>query len=205
MSISNFFDDLRWLNVEVDNGIDGPYLKVDHEINRKIHLFMGDVWKLPIDAIVIGQNENITDRSESAQIFSLAGPQFEEDANRQAPVPTGSSIICSGANLCPHIIISACPKYADKFAATAHNSLFFAYKKALFLAAAEPNIKVLALTCVYLRKSKFPRDQGAHVALRALRRFLEHDISKNIEKVVICTPPDDGELYKLLMRGMKYE
>jgi O-acetyl-ADP-ribose deacetylase (regulator of RNase III) len=84
---------------------------------------------------------------------------------------------------------------------TAHNSLYFAYKKALLLAAQEPSIKAIAFTCLYLRKSKFPRDLGAHVALRTIRRFLEHDIGKKFERVILAVPSEDFELYKLLIKG----
>lgn len=202
LTTDSIFDGLRWSKSWDDDGEQGPYLSVNNNLNNKIHLFNGDAWKLPVDCIVIGQNENITDKSECSQIFQLAGPLFEEDALKQAPVSTGSSIICTGGNLCSHIIISACPKYAPKYDSTACNSLFFGYKKALLLAAVQPSIKVLAFTCLYLKRSKFPRDKGAHTALRAIRRFLDHeDISRNFEKVVFCLPNDDFELYKLLMKG----
>lgn len=199
------FDELRWLKTEIDgeyDGEEGPYLKCNPTINKKLFLFMGEIWKLPVDAMVLGQTEQLLDRTESSAIFALAGPTFEAEIDAMETVETSSSVICNGGNLCPYVIMSVGPRYVEKHAIAAEQSLLSAYRSALLLAAEKADVKSIAMNCIYLRKSKYPRDLAAHIALRAVRRFLEHVISSNIEKLIFCVPADDFQLYNLLMTGI---
>lgn len=201
------FEDIRWLKPDVHgefDGIDGPFLRVDLNINKRIYLFMGEVWKLPVDAIVIGQNEELSDRSECDSIFALSGPECELEMSRLGSVQTGNCVACTGANLCPYLICSVGPKYDEKYLTASEHALFSAYKSTLLLASQTHDIKTIAFSPIYLRRSHYPRDQAAHIALRTIRRFLEHDISLSLEKVILCVPNEDFELYQLYMAGWSF-
>ncbi len=203
--MSKVYEDIRWLKPEIDgelDGIDGPYLNIDVTINKKLHLFMGEAWTLPVDVIVIGQNENLSDRTECAAILALTGPMTENELLSQCPLQTGRSLICSGGYLCPYLISSVGPKYNPAYLTASVHALFSAYKSALFLCSETKDVHVVAICPIYLLKGGFPREQACHIALRTLRKVLEHSIlTAHIEKVVLCVSPDDFDIYQLNMTG----
>lgn len=117
---------------------------------------------------------------------------------------TGNSIIVSGGNtVYNHVIFSIGPKYDVNYDETCNHSLWSAYYSALSLATCndnKPPIKTIAFCCLYLKSKKFPRDKGAHVALRTIRKFIEQPIGNTIEKIIICcNNPEDYAIYHSLM------
>jgi O-acetyl-ADP-ribose deacetylase (regulator of RNase III) len=202
------FEELRWLMSDEpaeDVGFEGPLVSIDPVINRKMFLFQGDAYKIPFDGIIVGENESCTDRRESAGVFALAGPQTENDLLRVTPIQTGSSALCFGGSLCQHIIISVGPKFEEKYLTASEHALYTAYRSALTVASQQPDIKTLAVTPIYLRSSRYPREQAAHIALRVIRRFMEHAISEGFERVVLCVADDDFVLYQLYMTGTQVD
>lgn len=201
--MSGLFDELRWHKIDStdDDGFEGPLTTIDLSINNRIYLFQGDFYKIPFDAVIVGENEMVTDRVESGPLFALAGPETENEVAGNLPIQTGSSVICYGGNLCPFIILSVGPKYDEKYITASTHALYTAYKTALLLAAQQPDIKTLAVCPIYLHSSKYPREAAAHLALRVIRRFLEHSISHSFEKVVLCLPEEDFNLYQLYMQA----
>jgi O-acetyl-ADP-ribose deacetylase (regulator of RNase III) len=198
------FEELRWLmhdEKEEDVGFEGPLVNIDPVINRKMYLFQGDAYKIPFDAVIVGENESCSDRKESSGIFALAGPQTENDLMKVTPVQTGQSALVFGGNLCQHIIVSVGPKFEEKYLTASEHALYTAYRSALTIASQQTDIKTLAITPIYLRSSRYPREQAAHVALRVIRRFMERSISEVFERVVLCVADDDFILYQLYMTG----
>lgn len=198
------FEELRWLvsENEEDIGFEGPLVSIDPIINRKMYLYQGDAYKIPFDAIIVGENEQCSDRRESAGIFALAGPETENDILKVTPIQTGSSALCYGGSLCQHVILSVGPKYEEKYLTASEHALYTAYRTALTIASQQSDIKTLAISPIYLRSSRYPREQAAHIALRVIRRFMEHSISEQLERVVLCVAEDDFVLYQLYMTGL---
>lgn len=175
---------------------------VDPEINEKIYLYLGSGYKLPAGALVVGQNEFLTDRLEdNAAVFALGGPVMETEVQLSAPVQTGDSCITSGGNLpCEYVIHAVAPRYDKRYLTASDQALFSAYKSSLLLAV-EKNVSDLVITCIYSHRKKFPRDEAAHVALRTVRKFLQHkSIAGCLKRIMFCVPAqEDYEIYAALM------
>jgi len=59
----------------------------------------------------------------------------------------------------------------------------------------EENMRSVALTCVYTKRKRYPRDQAAHIVARTVRRFLEK-WSDDIDNVVFCFDnEEDAAIY----------
>eukprot|EP01038_Epipyxis_sp_PR26KG_P012518 gene12518-16790_t len=174
---------------------------VNHDINRKMYLHCGEIYKLPADAIIIGQNENLTEKHDGNDaIFTLAGPEMDEELARLAPIQTGDSTITPGYALpSPWVIHAVGPKFDPRYLTASDHALYSAYHTALRLAVAQ-NVKVLIISCIYTRRKKYPRFDAAHVALRTLRKFLDQPAGEIFEQVMFCVPTqDDYEIYSALM------
>ena len=79
-----------------DSSLEPPFKKKD-SINRRVHLYFGDIYKLPSDVIILGQSEGLTYRKDGIEsIMALAGPSFEEEMSNVAPVQTGSCVEVNG-------------------------------------------------------------------------------------------------------------
>lgn len=178
-------------------------INIDRNINSKIHLYAGAIWKLSANCYVLGQNENLSDRTEyNNPIIDLAGPDFEANILQHGNIITGSSAIFQGGNLsCDYVVYSVGPKYDPKYISASEYALFSSYKSALAYSSvpSSPSIKVLALSTIYLQKKNYPREAAAHTALRTVRKYLEHKVT--IEKIVFCVnTEEDLEIYKKLLQ-----
>jgi len=188
-----------------DNNNDIQFIfPIDESINKKMYLFCGECWKLPADAIVVGNYESLSYRGEENNpIFALAGPSFEKEVEEIESCLSGSSCIVSGGNtVFNNVIFSVGPKYDVNYDQTCDITLWSAYYSALNLAISNHSspIKTLAICCLYLKTKKYPRDLGAHVALRTLRKYLSHNVGQKLEKIIICcNNPEDYAVYNSLM------
>jgi O-acetyl-ADP-ribose deacetylase (regulator of RNase III) len=213
---SLFLDEIRWGNNDViindndeSNNIindDFPIVfPIDHNMNKKIHLFCGDCMKLPADALVIGNYESLNYRGEdNGALFTLGGPSFEKDVEDIESCLTGNSVIVSGGNtVFNHVIFAIGPKYDINYKETCDSSLWGCYYSALNIATVydnDPPIKTIAICSLYLKCKKYPRDLGAHVALRTIRKFISHAIGNKLERIILCcNNPDDYAIYQSLL------
>ena len=82
-------------------------------VNRKIYLYFGEAWKLPVDGIIVGQNESVTERKDGNEaIFQIAGPVFDANISDIEKIPTGTAAIVEGGNLgCKNVIFAVGPKF----------------------------------------------------------------------------------------------
>lgn len=207
------WDECSWLKISrpiedidtAETGVESAtrvVFDVDPEINEKIYLYLGSGYKLPAGALVVGQNEFLTDRLEdNAAVFALGGPVMETEVQLSAPVQTGDSCITSGGNLpCEYVIHAVAPRYDKRYLTASDQALFSAYKSSLLLAV-EKNVSDLVITCIYSHRKKFPRDEAAHVALRTVRKFLQHkSIAGCLKRIMFCVPAqEDYEIYVALM------
>lgn len=187
----------------IDDGVSKLYpFEVDEDINQKIYLYQGSGYKIPASAIIVGQNEQLSDRSEdNGAIFALGGPSLEDEVQLSAPVQTGDSCATTGGNL-PYdfVIHSVAPRYDARYLTASEQALFAAYKSALLLAV-EKSARDLIITCIYTKRKRYPRDEAAHVALRTIRKFLQHTaITSCFQRVMFCVPSaEDYDIYSTLM------
>jgi O-acetyl-ADP-ribose deacetylase (regulator of RNase III) len=175
---------------------------VNDELNQMIYLYLGAGYKLPCGAIVVGQNESLSDRTdENGSLITLAGPRVEEELALSAPIQTGESVTTTGGSLpCDWIIHAVGPRYDERYLTASEHALFSAYKASLLLAM-EKNVKDLVICCVYSKKKKYPRFDAAHIALRTIRKFLQHEsIKHSFNRIMFCMPSqEDYEIYSALL------
>ena len=176
---------------------------IDKSINKRMYLYLGAIYKIPCDAIVIGQVESLLDRHDGNDvIFTLAGIELEPQLAALAPCQTGDSVITTGGQMpCEYIIHSVGPKYDEKYLNASDHALFSAYKTALLLAA-EKEVSSLIIGTIYKQTKNYPRFDAAHVALRTVRKFLEHTIGNIFQRIMFCvTSQEDFEIYSALMHA----
>ena len=174
---------------------------LDLQLARKIYLHLGQGYKIPADCLVIGQNEQLNDRTDdNLAVFTLAGPVMEQDLAELAPIQTGESTLTTGGALPFDWVVHAVgPRYDERFLTAADQALHSAYRNALALAA-EKKVKDIVITCIYSKRKKYPRFDAAHIALRTIRKFFQHPVSSCFQRVMFCVPDqDDYEIYSALL------
>lgn len=199
-------NEFNWLTEDHDPSLmgEGKPFALNGAINSKIYMYYGEGWKLPVDVLVLGQNESLSERIDgNATVFDIAGPVFDEQCARIEKVFTGSAEIVEAGNLGQsHVIFAIGPKYDKNYIDASVSALHTSVRTALSLAV-QNKLKSVALHCVYLQNKKFPRWDAAHVVLRTVRRFLEQPTGgggDRLEKVVFCLlDKDDLEIYNTLL------
>ena len=128
-------DQFKW-NIDSDGkdvfGTGRPF-SLNSFVNDKIHVYYGEAWKLPVDAIVLGQNENLTERIDGNEaVFQIAGPVFDQNCIELENVNTGTAAIVEGGNLgCQHVIFAVGPKYDKNFLDASISALHTSMMQAL--------------------------------------------------------------------------
>jgi hypothetical protein len=65
--------------------------------------------------------------------------------------------------------------------------------------AKEHQLRTIALSCVYTERKSYPREDAAHIAIRTVRRFLEH-FNEDFDHVIFCIDDDaDMEIYEQVL------
>jgi O-acetyl-ADP-ribose deacetylase (regulator of RNase III) len=176
---------------------------IDKSINSRMYLHIGQIAKLPCGAIVVGQVESLRDQNDGNDIiFSLAGTELVPELTYLAPCSTGDSVITKGGLLpCDWIIHAVGPKYDERYLNASDHALFAAYKSSLVLAA-DKEVSSVVIGCIYKHAKKYPRFDAAHVALRTVRKFLQHPVGDCLQRVMLCvTTQEDFEIYSALMHA----
>ncbi|KAK5649516.1 hypothetical protein RI129_000545 [Pyrocoelia pectoralis] len=174
-----------------------PY---DDEINQKIILWMGDISSLQVDAIVNSTNESMTEsNSISDRIFLRAGSDLKEEINLDIrECRTGELRVTQGHALpARYIIHTVGPKYNIKYQSAAENTLHMCYRNTL-QKTLEMGLHSIALCVINSVKRNYPPDEGAHIALRTVRRFLEQHGS-SLDIVIFNVGNSDLGIYEILL------
>ncbi|XP_067123073.1 protein GDAP2 homolog [Centruroides vittatus] len=172
----------------------------NEQINKKIALWVGDISSLNAQAIVNSTNEVLTDKNAlSERILMRAGPQLQEDLQNNIKVcRTGEAKLTKGYNLpARYVIHTVGPKYNVKYQTAAESALFSCYFKVLQIAR-EHQLKSLALCAINSVRRGYPPHEGAHIALRTVRRFLEN-YEDSIDIIIFTVEDVDIGIYELLL------
>lgn len=202
-------DDLiRWGNSfvpEYNQMADSPITRqspfpFNQEINMKIAYWNGDITLLNAHAVVCCNNESLTDNDPvTAGTLLRAGPELRREMLNEIKVcRTGEAKISKGYSLAArHVIHVVGPRYNIKYKTAAENALFNAYRNTL-LVLRERNLSTLGLRCIHTSRRGYPTFEGAHIALRTVRRFLEKH-GENIDLIVFVVTGIDREAYNSLL------
>ncbi|XP_049821406.1 protein GDAP2 homolog isoform X2 [Aethina tumida] len=174
-----------------------PY---DPEINHKIILWTGDISSLQVDAVVNSTNESMSDSNPiSDRIFQRAGSDLKEEINLNVKeCRTGEVRVTQGHALpARYIIHTVGPKYNIKYQSASENTLHTCYRNIL-QKSKEMGVHSIALPVVNSVKRNYPPDEGAHIALRTVRRFLEQHGS-SLDTVIFVVDKLDVGIYEVLL------
>ncbi|XP_046996346.1 protein GDAP2 homolog [Schistocerca americana] len=170
------------------------------EVNQRVVLWNGDITSLNVDAIVHSTNESMNERNPASdRLFARAGPGLREEISTEIKeCRTGEVRVTQGYNLPARFIIHTVgPKYNVKYQTAAENTLHSCYRNIL-QKACELNISSLALCVVNSVRRNYPPDEGAHIAIRTVRRFLEKHHS-SLETVIFAVENTDLGIYEVLL------
>ena len=191
---------LRWSETYIDDRTlaeddGGAYhaspFPLDAELNAKLVLHHGDVCSLPVDAIVNPSNERLTDRAGATKrLYMVGGPAFQAESGQQALDSLGATALVDGGNLpAKHVIHTVGPRYQEKYITAAENALHKCYRNTLALAR-EQLYETVAFIPLHKKRVRdplqYPRDSGAHTAMRTIRRCLEK-WGDTIQTVVVAS------------------
>ena len=195
--------DLVELDERAEEPLDGtsPFA-IDASINRRIVLVRAaEPWKLAVDALVISNNEALSDRSGvTGEIFKHGGAAFERDVLALETVRTGEAKDTSGHGLTARRAIHAVgPRYRERYVAAAESALHWSYRTALQLCR-DQGLRTAAMLPLHdVERKHFPREEGTHAALRTIRKFFERNPSAIDVLLLLLPSADDLEAYSRAM------
>ncbi len=173
---------------------------VDAELNDRISVWLGDQLALPVDAVVNATSEQFNDRTFfTKRLATLSGPELGAAIARLDGCRTGEAKITPGFLLhARYIVHTVGPRYNARYKTAAENALHSCYRGCVQVAK-ENRLRSIAFCVINSEKRGYPRDEGAHIALRTLRRSLEH-FRLDFDRIVFCVDNEaDLALYSSLM------
>ncbi|KAJ7321783.1 Ganglioside-induced differentiation-associated protein 2 [Desmophyllum pertusum] len=150
---------------------------VRQDLNAKVALWSGDITKLNTIAIVNTTNESLSNKGVfSERIHRAAGPDLLQECKTQLlGCRTGEAKMSKGYSLPARYVI--------------HTECYEDCKR-------DQN-RISWSVCNKHVKTRVPPEDGAHIALRTVRRFLEK--FSDIERVVFVVENADEAIYKKVM------
>jgi len=186
---------------ETQNHIKGTRFPIRTDINDKLILWQGDLRYLAVDAVVNSTNESMTDDTGiSGSILEAAGTiDILEETNQSEPCRTGEARITGAYSLPARWVIhTVSPRFNDKYKIAAENALHSCYRSC-FETLKEYKLRSIAFPVISNQKRGFPAESACHVAIRTIRRFLEH-WGKDVDLVIMCVSHSfDFDLYARIL------
>lgn len=172
----------------------------NYEINNKIALWEGDITKLIADLIVNPTNESLNDKNPlSERIHKSAGPLLKEECRTNLmSCRTGEAKVTKGYELpARYVAHTVGPRYNVKYKTAAESALYMCYRNVLGHAR-EHHLKSVGLSVIHTTKRGYPPEEGAHIGLRTVRRFIERNFDAFDAVVFVVEPIDEGTYKRLL-------
>ncbi|XP_013783636.1 uncharacterized protein LOC106467805 isoform X2 [Limulus polyphemus] len=170
---------------------------VQHGINKKISLFIGDITALEIDAIVNAAKKSLRGGGGvDGAIHRAAGPSLLEECIALGGCNTGDAKITGGYKLPAKYVIHTVGPIGEN-----PESLRSCYLKSLDQLL-ENKLESVAFPCISTGVYGYPNDKAAEVALKAIKEWLETDdnISK-VQCIMFCLFLEkDVKVYEELMQ-----
>jgi len=161
------------------------------DLSDKVSLFVGDITKLEIDAIVNAANNSLLGGGGvDGAIHRSAGKHLLSENKTLGGCPDGEAKVSGGYKLPSKYIISTVGPRGEH-----PDILEKAYTNCLSKMV-ELDLRSIAFPCISTGVYGYPNTSACHVALRTARRFLEKNHEK-VDRVIFCLFLDvDVNLYK---------
>ena len=165
-----------------------PLAKPSTSINDRVGLIRGDITKLKVDAIVNAANKSLLGGGGvDGAIHRAAGPSLLDECRALDGCETGGAKITKGYDLpAKHVIHTVGPVYSSGKADLAEAQLTSCYETSLKVAV-ENGLGSVAFSAISTGIYGYPSDDAAQVACQTVRKFLETDDGKKLERVVFVT------------------
>jgi len=166
-------------------------LKEAGDLSQKVSIFVGDITKLEIDAIVNAANNSLLGGGGvDGAIHRGAGPLLLAENKTLGGCPDGQARLSCGYKLPARYVISTVGPRGEH-----PEVLEAAYSNSLNLLL-EHNLRSIAFPCISTGVYGYPQASACKVALRTVRRFLERN-GDRVDRVIFCLFLDmDVELYR---------
>lgn len=164
------------------------------QLADKVSLFVGDITKLELDAIVNAANNSLLGGGGvDGAIHRAAGPNLRKENQTLRGCPDGEARISCGYNLPAKYVISTVGprgEYPEVLGAAYRNCL------ALML---EHNLRTVAFPCISTGIYGYPNASAAKVALTTVRNFLDKH-HQAVDRIIFCLFLEvDVGLYERMM------
>lgn len=171
-----------------------------NDLNSKLILWCGDITRLLVHGIVNLTNERLDARlPESEMIYKKGGPDLVAEIRNNVRIcKTGEAKTTKGHKLSARFVIHTVgPRYNIKYITAAESALFNCYRSVLGQVR-EHQMKSVAIPCLHSMRQGYPIEDGAHIAIRTLRRFLEK-YGEDIETVIFVCNEDTVDAYMKIL------
>lgn len=157
-------------------------------LNDRVGFCQGDITKLGVDAIVNAANRSLLGGGGvDGAIHRAAGDDLYYACKKLGGCDTGSAKITDAYDLpCEKVIHAVGPIFDREDPEESERLLTGCYTTSLELAA-ENGCRTVAFSAISTGIYGYPSAQAAPAALSAIRKFLEEDTDRRIDKAIIVT------------------
>jgi len=173
---------------------DGPPVNAD--FNNRVGIFLGDITRLEVDAIVNAANRTLRGGGGvDGAIHNAAGDELLAECKLLGGCDTGEAKVTAGYRLpAKYVIHTVGPMGVNKGALTS------CYRNCLKIME-DLKLTSIAFPCISTGVYGYPSHQACPVALDTVREFLETSPhSANVERIIFCLFLEkDVAIYEKLM------
>ena len=169
-------------------------------MKTRIHVAIGDITRLRVDAIVNAANESLLGGGGvDGAIHRAAGPELLRECRLKNGCPTGSAKLTRGYDLPAKFVIHTVgPIYQDGLHGEPEE-LASCYQKSLQLAV-DNGIKTIAFPAISCGAYGYPLEDACAIAVRETKAFLDAD--STIEQVTfMCFGQDIFDAYQRALKS----